>query len=324
MKLEIYLWRHILIIYDKMKKFIFIFVMTSTLLCNTGVKSQIRDLDEWTQKKMVKTADWLYDRFRDFGDFDRECFLIGTLDDKYGHYQTFTANKSIKDINDKVKWLFGKDLKFLPDTMRRQRITAYGNDGRTYGNDDILVLFVTTLFKTDYADLRALRVCAICPFVRHYGSEIKNTVDPDRDRVCNSSTGFDIELLSSSLAKTVAGYYHFDYDNVSAVSSGGDIGHRGVINKEKIVTDAQKMSFLAGVLWRYKWSTCSECDYMYSIHIPNSLSTVKECFDILKEFDCDIKETSTERIAFNASSKIRDLIFLVRELSEKALDVWIV
>jgi hypothetical protein len=75
-----------------MKKLIFIFAIALTLLCNTSVKSQIGDVNEWTQKKMVNTVDWLYDRFVDF---DRECFLIGTLDDNNGHYQTFTANKKI-------------------------------------------------------------------------------------------------------------------------------------------------------------------------------------------------------------------------------------
>jgi hypothetical protein len=261
---------------------------------------------------MIKTADWFYDRFGDFGDFDKECFLTGTLDDNNGHYQTFTANKSSDEINDKVKWLFRKDLKFIPDTMRRHRITAYGQ------HDDLLALFITALFKNDYPDLRALRVCSVCPFVRHYGNEIK-TADGNKDPVCNSTTDFDIELFSLSLAKTVAGYYNFDYDNVSAVSSGGDIGYRGVINKEKIRTDAQKMSFLAGVFLRY--GRLKNPDGSYSIPIPLH-STAKECVDILKEFGCDnVKEIRTkykeEYIVFNASSKIKDLIMLVGNLFNK-------
>jgi hypothetical protein len=292
-----------------MKKLIFIFAIALTLLCNISVKSQSEELLERTQKEMSKTVDWLYDSFKDF---DRECFLTGTLDDSDGHYQTFTANKSRDDINDKVKWLFRKDLKFVPDTMRCQRITAY-----TW-RDDMLALFVTALFKNDYPDLRALRVCSISPFMRHYGSEIK-TVDGNRDPVCSNATDFDIELLSPSLAKTVAGYYHFNYDNVSAVSSGGDIGYAGVINRDKIAADAQKMSFLVGVFIRYGYSKNPDNSISrYSVHIPNSLSTAKECVDILKEFACtDVKETSTGYIVFDASNKIIDLISLTQDLFNK-------
>jgi hypothetical protein len=304
-----------------MKKLIFIFATALTLLlCNSGVKSQTQDLEERTRKKMLETADWFYDCFEDF---DRECFLTGTLDDCNGHYQTFTANKSIDDMDGKVKWLFRKDLKFVPDTVRCQRITAYGQ-----WQGDILALFVTALFKNDYPDLRALRVCSIYPFVRHYGSEVK-TADGNRDPVCNNTTDFDIELFSPSLAKTIAGYYHFDYDNVSAVSSGGDIGYAGVINMEKIAADAQKMSFLAGVFIRYGCIKNPD-GIRYTIQIRNSLSTAKECVDILKEFGCgNIKVIpaghTTEHIAghvvFDASDKIRDLIFMVHNLHDKTLNV---
>ncbi|MDR1340739.1 MAG: hypothetical protein LBK58_11905 [Prevotellaceae bacterium] len=308
-----------------MKKLIFVTALI--LLCNTGVKSQqipqqlwdSEDLEKWTRKEMANTVDWLYDNFKDF---DRECFLTGTLDDSYGHYQTFTANKSGDDINDKVKWLFRKDLKFVPDTVRRQRIT-------TYGRRSDLVLFVTALFKNDYPDLRALRVCPVSPLVRYYGSEVKTALDP-KDPVFNYTTGFEIELLSSSLAKTVAGYYNFDYDKVSDVSSGGDIGYPGVIKKEKIATEAQKMSFLAGVFMRYECIAHPDDSIRHTILIRNSLSTAKECVDILKEFTCNniriiptgyTTKHSAGHVVFDASDKVRDLISLVHDLYKKTGNV---
>jgi hypothetical protein len=299
-----------------MKRIIFIFAVVLALLCNTGVKSQSEDLEKRTQEKMLKTVDWLYDSFKDF---DRECFLAGTLGGSNGHYQTFTANQSSDEINYRVKWMFEKDLKFIPDTMRRQRITSYGLHG------DVLALFVIALFKNDYPDLRALRVCSICPFVRHYGSEIKTAYD-SRDPVCNNTTDYDIELFSSSLAKTVEGYCHFEYDNVLAVSSGGDIGYGGFINREKIATEAQKMSFLAGVFLRYGGYESLDGSNKYSINIPHSLNTAKECIDLLKEFGCDnVEEIQTkykeEFIGYNASDKIRNLLFIIHDLYDKMAGV---
>jgi hypothetical protein len=100
-----------------------------------------------------------------------------------------------------------------------------------------------------------------------------------------------------SLAKTVAGYYDFDYGKTSfrVISSGGDIGYRGVINTKKIQTEAQKVSFLMGVFMRYyhleqryghfDHRPEQEIPY-YSISMPNSLSTAKVCADILREFGC--------------------------------------
>jgi hypothetical protein len=284
-----------------MKRLIFVFATALMLLCNINVKAQIIFTEEWAQESLLETVEWLHERLKDF---DRECFLIGALDDTHGHYQTFTANKSSDEINDKVKWLFRKDLKFIPDTMRCQRITVYE------WRDEIFAMFVIALFKDDYPDLRALRVCSVYPFLRYYGSEVKAT--GPKEPVCDNTTELEIELLSSSLAKTVAGYYNFDYDNVSAVSSGGDIGYPGVIKKEKIATDAQKMSFLAGVFLRYgRGKTKDDRD---SVHIPNSLSTAKVCVDILKEFGCDNVDIEGEEIVYKASDKIRDLISLIDDL----------
>jgi hypothetical protein len=254
---------------------------------------------------MAEAVDCCYDNFKDF---DRECFLIGALDDNNGHYQTFTANKSKEEIDGKVKWLFRKSLKFMMDTVRCQRIT-------TFGHNCELTLFITAMFKDDYPDLRALYVCFVYPFMRYYGNEIK---------VATYIKDCEIELFSLSLAKTVAGYYNFGYDSVAAVSSGGDIGYRGVINSEKIATDAQKMSFLAGVFMRYcNWYNRDYNEQNdnrnYSITIPNSLSTAKKCVDILKEFGCDnVKEIQTEhKIIFNASNRIKELIFLTYDLRFK-------
>jgi hypothetical protein len=295
----------------EMKKYIFVLTLLM-LLYNTGVKSQIcrantiYDIEEWTQKQTSEAVVWLYDNFKDF---DRECFLIGASGDGNGHYQTFTANKSSDEINGKVKWLFRKDLKFIPDTMSIQRVATVGGV-----SDGDLALFVIALFKNDYPDLRAFRVLSIYPFVRYYGGEMKTTVNADP--VYNNTTDYDIELFSPSLAKTVAGYYNFDYDNILAVSSGGDIGYRGVINSEKIATDAQKMSFLAGVLLRWHYGGWFPVIFEGSNRVvidkrrlpPN---TVKTCIDILKEFGCENFEDKVECLVFDVSDKIRNFISLI-------------
>jgi hypothetical protein len=292
----------------KMTKFIFILAAVLMLLCNINVQSQSDGLIELSQKAMADAADWLYDNFEDF---DRECFLTGTMDDDMGHYQTFTANQSIDEVSDKVKGMFEKDYKFIPDTMICRRITAY-RDG---AYNIFLALFVATLFNNDYPDLRVLRVCSPCPPMRHYGSEIRSASIIPRDSVCREDYTF--ELFSSSLAKTIAGYYKFDYDQASIVSSGGDIGYRGIINRERISTDAQKMSFLAGVLFRYGFS--KDADGNYSVIIPNSLSTARACADILKEFGCTKvkKNPRKHKIVFKASDKIENRTYLLRNLFNK-------
>jgi hypothetical protein len=292
-----------------MKKFVFIIAVSLALLCNINVRSQSQRLIELSQKSMADAAEWLYDHFENF---DRECFLAGTLDDSKGHYRTFTANKSIDEVDDSVKRMFEKDCRFTPDTMVCQRITAYSD-----AENVPLVLFIITLFKNDYPDLRALRVCSPNPPVRHYGREIKSVSLVPKDSLCRDDVIF--ELFSSSLAKTIASYYTFDYDNVSTVSSGGDIGYRGIINREKITTDAQKLSFLAGVLFRYK-GFFENTDGRYTVRIPDSLSTAKACADFLKGFGCKVKEIPKEhKIVFRASDKMENLMYLLHGLFVKTL-----
>jgi hypothetical protein len=156
------------------------------------------------------------------------------------------------------------------------------------------------------------------PFRRHYGAEITNVSIIPKDSVCRDD--YTVGLFSSSLTKTVANYYTFDYDNVSIVSSGGDIVYRGTVNREKIATDVQKMSFLAGVLFRYK-GFFRNTEGKYSVIIPCSLSTAKECIDILKEFGCKVQEIPEEhKIVFLASDKIANLTALLYDLFVKTLE----
>jgi hypothetical protein len=96
-----------------------------------------------------------------------------------------------------------------------------------------------------------------------------------------------------------------------SISSGDSIGYKGVINKEKISTQAQKRSFLAGVLFRYGGFFKNTAGN-YSVIIPNSLSTAKECMDILNEFGCKVKKNPEEhKIIFSVSDKIANLTHLL-------------
>ncbi|WP_158648274.1 hypothetical protein [Candidatus Symbiothrix dinenymphae] len=260
--------------------------------------------------------------YKELNDFDRECFLIGTLDDDMGHYQTFTSNKSIGDIDDDVKWMFEKDAKFMADTMARQRITSYSDEWGKEGT----VLLVVALFKNDYPDLRAVRICSqCCPLRKLYGSEIVSYSNPDS--ICNGKaiaikTPFEIELYSLPLAKIIAGYYKFDFSKSSfpVLSSGGDIGYRGVLNKDKISTRAQKLSFLAGIFMRYKLSLWANVYGCYSILMPNSLSTAAMCSDILKDIGCEHvayvdRFPYGHQIFFTSSDEVKKLENLINKVN---------
>jgi DNA-binding transcriptional regulator WhiA len=89
------------------------------------------------------------------------------------------------------------------------------------------------------------------------------------------------------------------------------MGYRGIINREKIAADAQKLSFLAGVFFRYG-GFFKNTDGNYSVIIPNSLSTAKEYMDILNEFGCKVKKIPEEhKIIFSVSDKIANLTHLL-------------
>jgi hypothetical protein len=277
-----------------------IFFLLSIALSFSGIISakttdtlSFNDLVALSQKSIADAKDFLYENVKGF---DRECFFIGTFDDDMEHYQTFTANKSINDVNDSVQWMFKKCLEFIPDTMAYQRITTYKRDM----SNERLALLVVALFKKEYPDMRALRVCDVCcPARKHYGSEIKSYYDLE-DPICRrdntgNTTGMDppyeIVIYSSTLSKTIAGFFSFG-TLPCVISSGGDVGYRGFIKKNKLSTKEQKMSFLTGVFMRYGCDDCNcieNSDYSdtYSILIRNSNSTATLCCDILKEMGCE-------------------------------------
>jgi hypothetical protein len=265
---------------------------SSIISAKTADTLSLNDFVALSQEAVADAVDTLYANIKGF---DRECFLIGTFGDDMGHYQTFTANKSINDVNDRVKRMFNNCLKFIPDTMAYQRITTYGNDMA----NKYLALLTVALFKEDYPDMRALRIFTLCcPARKHYGSEIKSYYDL-ADSVYNqnnvasepaSEPPYEMVIYSSMLVKKIADFFSFEDTLPYVISSGGDMGYRGAIKKDKLSTKEQKMSFLTGILMRYGCDGCN-CinDYssdIYSILIRNSgMATL--CCDILKELGCE-------------------------------------
>jgi hypothetical protein len=273
----------------KMKKIFFL--LTIALSFSGIISAKTADTLYHHKEYVVLSQKWVSDAkdsiYANVKGFDRECFLIGTFDDDMEHYQTFTSNKSVDDIDDSVKWMFNNKV-FTPDTMAYQRITTYKND---MSNEDLALLTVA-LFKKDYPDMRALRVCHFCcPATKHYGSEIKSHYDPE-DSVCNlnntairSKRPYEIAIYSATLAKKITDFFIFENTLPYIVSSGGDIGYRGVIKRNKLSTKGQQMSFLLGVLLRYGCIENKDSD-TYSILIHNSNNMATLCCHILKEIGC--------------------------------------
>jgi hypothetical protein len=301
-----------------MNKCILILVTVFLLSCLTVAKSQ---------RTMTEVVKRLYYNIENF---DREWFLIGTLSDKYGHYQTFTSNKSIEDIDPSIKSGFDDGRKCVPDTLLCQRVTSY-DDPASIANRKEVLLLIMELFKNNYPDLRMFVVCCPDSLTRHYDHEIKNNrIFYPVDSICRlNKHNFTVDLFSPSLAKMVASYYNFDHNNLSncVISSCGDIGYRGIINKDRFTTEAQKLSFLTGVFLTYG----RRRDKDYSIFIPNSLSALNLCYDLLTEFECTHIERDTmyygpdlkcierfpknQELFFTPSAKLSKLMILMYELT---------
>jgi hypothetical protein len=296
------------------QQFFLLFVAFSNMI--SAKSADTLSLNALSQKSIEDAKSAIYEYVKGF---DRECFLIGVFDDDMGHYQTFTANKSIDDVSDDMKWMFKNCLEFIPDTMAYQRITTFTRDM----SNETLALLVVALFKDDYPDIRALRVCDVCcPWKKHYGSEIKGLYDLE-DSVCKrdpkatvSMPPYEIVLYSSTLTKITADFFSFE-TSPYVISSGGDIGYRGVVKKNKMSTKEQKMSFLLGILMRYGCSYHCICGEninpdAHSIIIRNSKSIAALCCDILKEMGCknvayvDLLPIG-QQIVFTPSVEIRNL-----------------
>jgi hypothetical protein len=311
-----------------MKKHLFFFAFILFFIFSASAQEEgydhvrVRNLHIARTQESAKTAISLL--YNGLNDFDRECFLIGTMNDDMGHYQTFTSNKSIDDIDDYVKWMFEQDpASFEPDTMACQRITSYAD----LWGDEGTALLAVALFKKDYPDLRAVRTCiCLCKSQRKlYGTEIVTYSNPDS--ICDRKSAirekpFEIELHSSSLARVIAGYYKFDFSKLSfpIMSSGGDIAYRGVINKDKISTPTQRLSFLAGVFMRYQLLLGLDMPDVERISMPNSVSAIELCAEILREIGCEhvtpiYRFPDGYQILFTPSDDAKKIINLINKVS---------
>ena len=88
-------------------------------------------------------------------------------------------------------------------------------------------------------------------------------------------------INSKSLCDKFNHYYKFEPTG-SLTFPTGDTEYHGLLSDSIFHSEDQKLAFLAGVYVRFGEPT----DTAYCIHIPESLSKVKVCYDILKGLKC--------------------------------------
>jgi hypothetical protein len=218
--------------------------------------------------------------YRAIDGFDKECFLTGTLDDYFGHIQAFTENKSSN---------------LDSDTMRYRCVT-------TYRRDDEAALLVESLFSKDYSDIQIFRTCTETNSHQKYYHKLS-------EAPCESGM---IELFSPSLVKITAGYFIFD--SVNKVNNGAP-AYIGVIDKDKLQTEVQKLSYIAGVLYRYGIRKESETGKnTYRISNPCSAYAIKACHAFLNDLGCNyVKLVESTVIQFTPAAKLQRIIDVVMQ-----------
>jgi hypothetical protein len=218
--------------------------------------------------------------------FDKESFLIGTLDDTFGHQQTFTVyqDSSMYLAKDSafIKSMYEKGYFSLQEMIesadeKYQFVDSYCliEDGRK------LALLIISLFSSEFPDLR---------MEKRFPRLAQNV------EKC-------ISLYSKSLTKIIDSYYDYRFSSSKTIFS--DTVYRGYLKPEKFQTDSQKLSFLAGTMFRYLYKEMESERYFFSM--PNSLNKANLCFDLLKVFGC--KNIIYERIENNCSTVVSHTVY---------------
>ena len=199
--------------------------------------------------------------------YDKECFLVGTLDEYMGYDRTFEVK--------------GEDAFY-------QRIEKYRL------NELPTVLFLSSLFDSDYQDISVVKTEYIVP---------------------------DIAIYSPGLSAEVDKYYNYEPEMACTVQGNRD--YSGKVNGEKIETEKQKQSFLLGAYLRYG-EACDNETGSYRFFMTNAGNKSKLIADLLSRLGCTHVEylVKIDRIpnghyvTFTPSSKMQTVINEAERLRE--------
>jgi len=196
---------------------------------------------------------------------DKQCFLVGTLDDYMGHQQTLTATT---------------------DSTYFQMVDVYTQDKKN------IALLVDSLFRTEYNDFH----------------------------MTNNGAPKGIRLYSKSLSAKINDYYK--YSPSGTYTTYHDTVYTGYIRQEKLSTNTEKLSYIAGAFLKDGGKT-DKNEYFFTI--PNSTSKAKLCESLLTELNCkDVKYVILKNripvghwITFKPSEQVQNMINKVEYLRQE-------
>jgi hypothetical protein len=233
--------------------------------------------------------------------FDKESFLIGTLDDYLGHQQTFTiCRDSLLIMSYMQDSAFTKNIKegyiSLQEMIESADEKYQFIDTYCLMNEKKIASLIISLFIDEFPDLR----------MKEYFPRLAQNAEE-----C-------ISLYSESLTKIIDSYY--DYRPSSSNTIFSDTIYSGYLKSEKLRTSSQKLSFLTGAMLRSLYKSESE---RYYFSMPNSLNKARLCSELLKMFDCKnvVYECSDNYVVgnlvyFEPSETISKLIEKVKTIKE--------
>lgn len=161
--------------------------------------------------------------------YDKECFLVGTLDEYMGYDRTFEVK--------------GEDAFY-------QRVEKYRL------NELSTVLFLSSLFDSDYQDISIVKTENIVP---------------------------EIAIYSPGLSAEVDKYYN--YEPKVACTAQGNRVYSGKVSGEKIETEKLKLSFLLGAYLCYG-KACDNEIGKYRFFMTNAQNKSKLIADLLLKLGC--------------------------------------